>query len=89
MRFRAVRTHGLADLHLGQLADHTRTGDETDQQRRRARQHGAQSDVLEHAQRAHIIGKQTGDLKQHGALPAPWPPVRHSKKKPSQPAPCA
>ena len=71
-----VRTDGLADLHLGQLADHARAGDQPDQQGGGARQHGAQRDVFEHAQGAHIIGKQTGQLKQHGCLPAPGPSVR-------------
>jgi hypothetical protein len=59
---RAVVAHRLADLVGSQPADQRRPDEESDDQRRQARQHRAQRDVAEHVERADILGEPLGEF---------------------------
>jgi hypothetical protein len=63
--FHAVAAHGLAYLQRGQHADHARARDQADDQGRQRGHHGAQRQVLEHAQEAELRRQALQPLRQH------------------------
>jgi len=50
VRLRAIGTHRLADLHLHQLADDVRAGEQADQRGRDGREHRTEGDEVENTQ---------------------------------------
>jgi hypothetical protein len=62
VRLRAVVAYRLPDLVRGELADHRRPGEERDDERGERREHGAQRDVAEDVERAHVLREILGEL---------------------------
>ena len=73
VRLHAIVTDRLPDLQPGQVAYHRRAGEQAYHQRRHRRQHGAQCQVLEHAEKPEL-GRQRlqplGQCQQHDDPPA-------------------
>jgi hypothetical protein len=57
VRLRTILTHRLADLLRGQPTDDARAGDEGNDQRGHRREHGAQRDVAEDVECAHVLSQ--------------------------------
>src|SRR6267154_5277353 len=60
-----VVADGLADLVGGELANHQRPREQRDRERGERREHCAQRDVLEHVERAHVLGEPLCKSEQH------------------------
>src|SRR6185369_17553495 len=64
VRLDAVRADRLADLQLGEAADHPRPEDEADDERRQRRHHRTEGDVLEDAHEAELGRERAQPLRQ-------------------------